>query len=68
MACEISVWRDHNIKMKLKNRSCHGVDTTDSENKKAVFKVVINIQVHKILYIFSSLWLLAFIALSYTSG
>jgi len=54
--------------MNLKNRSCLGVDTTDSESKKAIFKDVINFQLHKIRYIFPALWLLAFIALSYISG
>jgi len=68
MAFEIFVWRDHNIKMNLKNRRCHGLDTTDSENKKTVFKVAINFQVHTIRYIFPAVKLLAFIALYYISG
>ena len=68
MACEISVWRERNIKMNLKNRICHGVDTTDSEYRRAIFKVVSNFKVHKIRYISPALRLLAFIAVSYISG
>ena len=41
------------------------MDTTDSEYKSVIFKVVINFQARKIRYTYPALWLLAFTALSY---